>query len=169
MRSPALAGIDPSFGSSSSLPEPFPRARGDRPLMSVHRATPARSPALAGIDPAVRMQTRSVPQRSPALAGIDPVADRGPGSIRRSPALAGIDPRSRSSRRMYSRSPALAGIDPAAVRRAHQRRSPALAGIDPPVDIAGFAPKSFPRARGDRPWRTRSRPSQSFVPPRSRG
>ena len=46
---------------------------------------------------------------------------------------------------------------------------PALAGIDPVIHSPRRMERSFPRARGDRPWDLMTYTGEVDVPPRSRG
>ena len=169
--SPACAGIDLSrlFRALDLLR--FPRMRGDRP----HRRNPRRRGAL--FPPHARGSTSSRwsggPRYmvSPACAGID-----------RSKAVVRSErccfPRMRGDRPRYKGWPtplppfpphARGSTAPTLARVVGGTVSPACAGIDPTRFLGPITLFSFPRMRGDRPYRGSFGRAKESFPPHARG
>ncbi len=168
---PAPAGIDPRSRWASHRPQRFPRARGDRPDMTLFASF------ASMVSPRPRGSTLSVLLRRLAFGGF--------------PAPAGIDRPSSAARYRVSGFPRARGDRPIGLldgrlawrvsprprgSTSSRRRRPATtpgfpapAGIDPRARPSLAEAAGFPRARGDRPPSRRSSRRGRRVSPRPRG
>ena len=149
----------------------FPRARGDRPPFHPMQGRELRLPPRTRGSTQCHRWCRCHILASPAHAGIDLGPSMPPLRLRSFPRARGdrpmprpqepdkdeLPPRTRGSTLWLS------------IKNGTAKASPAHAGIDPsPVRMPAPRP-GFPRARGDRPSRTRALVRDGWLPPRTRG
>ena len=169
--SPALAGMDPASSSRQRPTAGLPRARGDGPGPRDAACWRASAPPRSrGWTPAHGVGLRGL-VGSPALAGMDPRRSSTAWGWRWLPRARGDGPLPRDGvcRNLAAPPRSRGWTRPRAIEAAGVEGSPALAGMDPSTSSARRCPAGLPRARGDGPFRRRSRRRPCPAPPRSRG
>ncbi len=155
---PAHAGIDRSDPSASGDRNGLPRARGDRPYdLGGASAVRQASPRTRGSTHPRRPRHQRL-QGFPAHAGIDPVPTSTPPAMSRLPRARGDRPElDRRWQLGWGASPRTRGSTRTSWTLACLMLGfPAHAGIDLPRPRAPGPHEGLPRARGDRPWRSKT-------------